>query len=184
MLIDKVISLRDHMHQDGVSFCFTGFMTEDVLSGIAQALKNKLELEDVDTNTARGVFSVAIEMSQNIIRYSAEHEKSAAEQREIDLRYGVLAVGQQGDHHFVVCGNLIHNDDVERLAASLRHIQALDKKGLRALYKQTLRDGPPQGSKGAGIGFVEIALRAIHGFEFDFQKSDDANFFFALKAVI
>ena len=64
------------------------------------------------------------------------------------------------------------------------HIQGLDKKALKALYKQTLRDGPPEGSKGAGIGFVEIALRATKGFEFEFQDSDDENVFFALKATI
>jgi len=184
MLIDKITSLRDHLRMDGVSFCFTGFMTEELLSGIAQSLKKKLELEKADVTTSRGVFSIVIEMSQNIIRYSAEHETSASENPAIDLRYGVMAVGQTDGNYFVSCGNLVRKEDAERLSENLSHIQGLDKKALKALYKQTLRDGPPKGSKGAGVGFVEIALRATQGFEFEIQDSDDANVFFALKAII
>jgi len=184
MLIDKVTALRDHMNEDGVSFCFTGFMTEEVLSGIAQALKKKLELEKVDINTAKGIFSIVIELSQNIIRYSAEHKSSQAEHHNIDLRYGVLAVGHDENHHYVVCGNIVHKEDSERLSNSLVHIKGLDKKELKDLYKKTLREGPPEGSKGAGVGFVEIAMRATQGFEFDFQDTDESNVFFALKATI
>ncbi|MBL6932220.1 MAG: hypothetical protein ISR45_04670 [Rhodospirillales bacterium] len=184
MLIDKVTALRDHMNEEGVSFCFTGFMTEEVLSGIAQALKKKLELEKVDINTAKGIFSIVIELSQNIIRYSAEHKTSSTEHNDIDLRYGVLAVGHDENHHYVVCGNMVQKEDSERLSNSLMHIKGLDRKELKALYKQTLREGPPKGSKGAGVGFVEIAMRATQGFEFDFRENDDANVFFALRATI
>ncbi len=184
MLIEQVTALRDHMNTDGVSFCFTGFMTEEVLSGIAQTLKKKLELDKVDINTARGIFSVVIEFSQNIIRYSAENKTSDSGQSSIDLRYGVLAIGQDENDHFVVCGNMIHKEDSQRLTDSLTHIKGLDRKELKALYKKTLREGPPENSKGAGVGFVEVALRATKGFEFDFQESDDSNVFFALKATI
>jgi len=155
-----------------------------VLSGIAQALKKKLEVEKADINTARGVFSIVIEASQNIIRYSAEHEIHDAEPQPIDLRYGVIAVGNDDNNYFVVCGNVVRKEDVERLSNSLAHIQGLEKKGLKALYKETLRKGPPDSSKGAGIGFVEIALRALQSFEYDFQESDDSNVFFAMRATI
>ena len=184
MLIENVIALRDHMNEEGVSFCFTGFMTEEVLSGIAEALKKKLEIEKININTARGIFSIVIELSQNIIRYSAEHKISTSERGNIDLRYGVLAVGHSENHHYVVCGNMVHKEDSERLSNSLQHIKGLDKKELKALYKETLRKGAPEGSKGAGVGFIEIALRATEGFEFDFQESDNSHVFFALKATI
>ena len=114
MLIEKITSLRDHLRSDGVSFCFTGFMTEELLSGIAQSLKKKLESEKADVTTSRGVFSIVIEMSQNIIRYSAEHETAVTKDTSIDLRYGVMAVGQADGNYFVSCGNLVRRVDAER----------------------------------------------------------------------
>lgn len=182
MLIENVTALRDQMNQDGISFCFTGFMTEDVLGGIALALKQNLVLENVDINTAKGVFSTVIELSQNIIRYSAEHKKISSDRDNIDLRYGVLAVGCEDQHYYVVCGNLISKEDAKRLSKNLTHIQGLDRKALKVMYKQILRGGTPEGSKGAGVGFVEIALRATNGFEFDLQDSGEDSVFFAVKA--
>lgn len=184
MLIEKMTALRDFMNGQGVMFCFTGFLSEEVLGGIAIALKKKLEQDRVSIRDARSVFSVVVELSQNIIRYSAEHSAIDQTPASEELRYGVLAVGQEQNHYYVSCGNLIANDDAKRLSESLNHIKGLDRQELKALYKTVLRQGPPEGSKGAGVGFIEIALRASQGFEFDLQPSAGKMTFFALKAII
>ena len=101
-----------------------------------------------------------------------------------DLRYGILTIGRLEDSFFVSCGNLIENQDVERLRAALSEVQSLDKEGLKALYKETLRGVTPEGSKGAGVGFIDIARRASNGFDFDFQSVDDKHSFFCLKAFV
>jgi hypothetical protein len=60
----------------------------------------------------------------------------------------------------------------------------LSKDELKALYKEQLRAEPEQGSKGAGLGFMEIARRASKPLEFDFTNIDSDHAFFALKATI
>lgn len=189
MLAEELASLRSHMQRDGIMFCFSGFMTEEILTGIGGALKKKLEIEDADRNTSKSLFSIFVELVQNVIRYSAEHDTLEVEEDSeghgiYDLRYGVLTVGWNDGKYFVSCGNLIEPADAARLSDGLAHIQGLDKEGLKTLYKETLRGGPPKGSKGAGVGFVEIARRATHGFEYDFQKVDQGRTFFALKAFL
>ena len=59
----------------------------------------------------------------------------------------------------------------------------MSKEELRALYKEQLRADPEEGSKGAGLGFMEIARRASKPIEFDFTDLGDYTFF-ALKATI
>ncbi len=44
----------------------------------------------------------------------------------------------------------------------------MSKDELKALYKEQLRAEPEEGSKGAGLGFMEIARRASKPIEFDF----------------
>lgn len=185
MLAKEMSDLRDYMHNKGIMFCFSGYMTEEILSGIGQALKKKLEIEETDRRTVKGMFSVFVELVQNVIRYSAEKEFLAETPELYDLRYGVLTVGHAEDApYYVACGNLIANKDVPRLEEGLNHIASLDKDGLRALYKETLKGDTPEGSKGAGVGFIEIARRADNGFEFDFQEVDGDHSFFSLKAFL
>ncbi len=125
-----------------------------------------------------------VEQVQNVIRYSAENESRDADSGEADLRYGVLTVGRSNDAFFVACGNKVRQQDVERLRQKLSEIQRLEKSEIRARYKETLRGGTPEGSKGAGVGFFEIARQASGGIEFDFAQIDESFSFFTLKAYI
>jgi hypothetical protein len=188
MLAKEMADLRDYMLGNGIIFCFSGFMNEDVLTGLSGALKKKLEVESTDRKTIKGMFSVFVEMVQNIIRYSAERADGplAAGQADIyDLRYGVLTVGRdRRNRFFVSCGNLISNKDASRLEKDLRHINSLDREALMTLYKKALRGPPPDGSRGAGVGFIEIARHVGHDFEYDISAIDDDHSFFSLKAFI
>jgi hypothetical protein len=184
ILADELSDLREYMHSNGVMFCFTGFMTEDVLTGVGSALKKKLEVEDVDRKSMKGLFSVFVELVQNVIRYSAEGAPSDEPSDMYDLRYGVVTVGRDQDRYFVACGNLISEEDEKRLSKDLAYIASLDSDGLKQVYKATLKGDAPEGSKGAGVGFIEIARRATYGFEFDFKKIKDGRSFFSLKAYL
>lgn len=184
MLAQETYKFRDYLQEKGIIFCYSGYITEGVLTGIGNALKRKLELEDADKKTLKGLFSIFVEQVQNVIRYSAEGEPKSADLSGKELRYGVLTVGMQDSNYFVTCGNLVRNGDVQRLSESLSHIQQLDKDGLKALYKETLRGETPEGSKGAGVGFIDIARRAENGFEFDFAKVDKDFSYFCCKAYV
>ena len=60
----------------------------------------------------------------------------------------------------------------------------MNKEQLRALYKEQLRADPEEGSKGAGLGLMEIARRASKPIEFDFADVDDEHAFFTLKISV
>ena len=68
-------------------------------------------------------------------------------------------------------------ENAEGLQQNLAELKAMDSKELRKAYKQRLRDGPPEGSKGAGLGFIEMARKADR-FEFDFVGSNELLFVF------
>ncbi len=184
MLAEEMYEFRGQLKERGIIFCYSGYMTEDVLAGIGSAIRRKLEIEEADRRTAKILFSVFVEQVQNVIRYSAEGEPPNVPPGDFDLRYGVLTVGIQDDMYFVACGNLVKNADVDPLGAALSHIKALSKEELKVLYREKLKDGPPEGSKGAGVGFIEIARRADNGFDFDFAPMNDEFSYFCLKAYI
>ncbi len=186
MLAGDLFDLHSILRQRQVMFAYSGYVTEPVLSGVGDAVKQKLALGDADTKTVRSVFAVFVEQMQNIIRYSAEKVPPDAAEREppVELRYGILTIGQEGDDYVVQAGNLVDPADVARIRTRLDEIRAMDRTRLKAFYKEQLKADPDADSKGAGVGFIEIARRASKPIEFDFKDFDGKYTFFALKARI
>ena len=189
MLAGQLMDLRSMLHAQGVIFAYSGYVTEPVLSGVGEALKQKLTIDDADTKTLRSVFAIFVEQMQNIIRYSAEKAHQALPPASDagalkEIRYGILTIGREGDDYVVCAGNLVQRPTSTRLKERLNKIRRMSKDELKALYKEQLRADPEQGSKGAGLGLMEIARRATQPIEFDFADVDDEHSFFALKATI
>ncbi|HHC24848.1 MAG TPA: hypothetical protein ENK58_05450 [Desulfobacterales bacterium] len=55
---------------------------------------------------------------------------------------------------------------------------------LRKYYKEQRRKKPDARSKGAGLGFIEVARKAGRPIAFDFRKADGDFYFFSIKTVI
>lgn len=182
MNAQELFRFRGELQEQGIVFCYSGFMTEQILTGIAQALKSKLAIDETDKKIAKGLFSILVEQVQNVIRYSAEYEPP--DDASSELRYGVLIVGKKDDKFHVTCGNLILNHDVQRLRNNLSEVQGMGKDELKAKYKETLKGDTPEGSKGAGVGFLDIARRARHGFNFDFHPVNDEHSYFSFIAYM
>jgi hypothetical protein len=193
MLANELFGFRSQLRRSGIMFAYCGYVTEPVLSGVGDALKQRLVFEETDTKTVRSVFAVFVEQMQNIIRYSAEKggqpssandETASMSEAASALRYGIVTIGRDADGFVVKAGNLVDKSDVDRLRARLEQIRSADKDALKAMYKETLKAEPEVGSKGAGVGFIEIARRASKPIAFDFAEVDDRFAFFALEAGI
>lgn len=188
MLGPDLFELRSILHKRGIIFAYSGYVTEPVLSGVGEALKRKLAIDDADTKTLRSVFAVFVEQMQNIIRYSAEKLSIDPPDGSVhplaEIRHGILTIGKEGTDYVVYSGNLVDREDVGRLRERLERIRGMNKDELRALHKEKLRSGPEKGSKGAGLGFMEIARRASKPIEFDFIDVDAKHAFFSFKATV
>lgn len=189
MLARQLMDTRAVLHRQGVIFAYSGYVTEPVLSGVGEALKQKLTIDDADTKTLRSVFAIFVEQMPNIIRYSAEKARPAPPpvpdaNALMEISYGILTIGKEDNEYVVCAGNLVARSDVERLRTKLGRIRSMSKEELKATYKEQLRAEPEPGSKGAGLGFMEIARRASKPIEFDFADVDETYAFFALKASI
>ena len=126
-----LFDLRATLQRQGIIFAFSGYMTEAMLGGVGEAIKQKLTIDDADSKTLRSVFAVFVEQMQNIIRYSAElaAQPSATDKPSLEIRYGILTIAQQGSEYIVQAGNLVAQKDVERLRARLSRIRDIEQGG-------------------------------------------------------
>jgi hypothetical protein len=183
------LGFRKELEDRGIVFSYSGYLNEDILSGIGNALRSKMTIDRTEEKISRAVFSAFVEQVQNVIRYSAETSSQAssgevAGEEAVVLPYGVVAIGEYPDgQHFVTCCNMVLSSDTKKLSEQLESIRGLDRKELGALMRQQLRDGPPEGSKGAGVGFIAIAREAHGNWEYDIVENAKEGFdFFSFEA--
>jgi hypothetical protein len=171
------------LSQKGIMFCFSGPISQDVIEGIGGTLRHTMELEDADLNITQKVFSIFVEQMQNVVSYSADRVVRE-DLQDGDIRIGVIIIGQENDHFYVLCGNRIERQNVESLRSQLQMLRDLNKEDLKKLYRDR-RKSPPHGqSKGAGLGFIDMARKATYPIQFDFSPVDEDFDFFTIKAVI
>ena len=103
---------------------------------------------------------------------------------ENSTRNGIVTIGNSPEGITVQCGNLIFNKDVARMRERVSLIEGQDKDELKKLYKKQMMEGPEEGSKGASLGFLEMARRAGHPLEFSFEEVSDEYTFFCINAII
>lgn len=201
---DSYLRFRKELDDRGIVFSYSGYLNEAILTGIGNALRTKMELDHTDAKVQRSVFSSFVEQVQNVIRYSAEKippeelqaqeaadsgdaaatQEAAEAEEQKALSYGLVTVGEYANGpRFVTCCNMVHAKDTEKLKAQLDSIRGLDRKELGAMMRQQLKDGPPEGSKGAGVGFIQMAREANGNWEYDIVKGATEGFdFFCFEA--
>jgi hypothetical protein len=156
------VGLHTFMQNRKTLFCYSGPMTEDLLTTIANPVRHQLSDKETEEAVANRVF---IEQAQNIIRYSHQKTKSTGDS------VGTIAISLDDDCFLIEAVNVVSESKRDVLEATLVDLSVKDQKELRKLYRQRLKDGPPEDSAGAGLGFIEMARR-VKKFEFDFQAHE------------
>ncbi|MBF0583490.1 MAG: hypothetical protein HQL80_04555 [Magnetococcales bacterium] len=167
--------------EDGVLFCLRGPMSQEVIEMLEDVLINRVEQERSDHSKTLRVFTIFVEQVQNIIRYSGK--KVPIPTGEGEQGVGMVLVGYKDDHFVVSCGNLIKTVDRPQLEQQLQRIQGMDKAALRAYFKERGRSGPMPGSRGAGLGLIEMA-RHSSDFSFSFSPWDDLLTLFSIQVIV
>lgn len=173
----------NNMKKERVIFCYSGPISHSTIEGIGSTLRLDLKIEEADMNTSQKIFSVFIEQMQNILNYSEEKIVND-KQLEKELRVGVLVIGQVDDKFYVYCGNKIYNKDIDKIKGMIDEISGLSKEELKVLYKKRRKGEPAEGSKGAGLGLIEMARKSGRPIEYSFKKLNDEFSFFSIKVLV
>ncbi len=180
MFSSSLSSLRDFFNGQRILICFNGPISRTLIGEIGVALKDHIESTQSSQSAAMDVFSVYIEMSQNIRHYA-----TAKSYGDKDASATVVIAEVEGGHYAVSAGNIIDLADGEALLARIENLAHLDKAELKSLYKQQLRQ-PRQAdrSTGAGLGLIEIARKSSQPLEANLGEADQGKAFFSLRAII
>lgn len=173
-------SLRDFFTDERILICFNGPTSRTLIGEIGAALKEHIESTRDCMSSAMDVFSVYIEMSQNIRHYT-----SSRAYNDQDATATVVIAESGADRYVVSAGNLIEVGDGHRLMERVQALAGLDKIELKTLYKEQLRKPREDGAvTGAGLGLIDIARKASQPLQASLDELGGGKAFFTLRATI
>jgi hypothetical protein len=197
----NILEYNKMLTDNNISIIYSGPLWAEGIDGMAEFLQRRLDMDDMPLNASQAVFSVFIEQMNNMLMYSAEKEKQEhpetgtgetpiketliKETSSKETSRGVFVLGIHDKSYYIQTGNVIKDSNIKILKSRIDHLNTLDKKELRNLYKEQIRsenDNPE--SRGAGIGLTEIARRASSKIEYEIVPYGDGLSYFTMYVTI
>lgn len=177
----NICDVQKLVEDDGIIFLsYGGFLSQTLISGMTEALEKEALSNDISMGISSNIFTVFIEMSQNMMNYSKSQEINS---REITPG-GLIIVSRDFEgHYYIDSQNIVSVDDKNKMEVKLKDITHLNKEDIRQKYKELRRSGNDTHEKGGGLGFYEIAKRS-DDIEYSFENINKDKFYFHMKTKI
>src|SRR5690606_32644745 len=132
-----MLDIQRSLQMQGILISFSGRLSQALIVEYGEAVKKYLEIEDKPQNEIFNIFSIFIEQTQNINNYCAK--KSGSAYSETIAQSSIVTIGKTDDKSYVCSGNIIEKQDQEVLTSYIETIIHMDKKELKAKYKEKLK---------------------------------------------
>ena len=188
--------LKNQIKQAGLLFCYSGPISQGIIEEVGDTIKSRIIVESSNTTLALKIFSIFIEQSQNIVKYSSDSEMDDAAEKN-RLKDSIIILGRKEGKYFIGFGNLIENtrkdqlkellkqrDEIKLKNQELDNIRKMDKTALKIYYKEQMRRNIDLDSTSMGMGLIEIARNASEPLEYDIRKVNREYSFFSLQVSV
>lgn len=134
---------------------YEGEVNQLIIKAFASNMEQDLIAAEESSKVIRRVYHVIVESLQNMSRHADSwHDGGKAEKSR-----GMIIFNKSDEGYTITTGNLINKAKVEDTLLRLDQVNALDKDGLKALYKERIRDGHISERGGAGLGFIDMVKK-------------------------
>jgi hypothetical protein len=174
-----IYDLHRTMMSQKLILVYQGDFTQETTKSILAMAERNIDSSGEESNIKRKVFNVMVESLQNIVKHSDELVDGQTRSHA-----AIFLIGREANRYTIMSGNPIRKANVEKLQGSLEKINALDKEGLKELYKEIIKNTTISEKGGAGLGFVDMARKSGGKLEFEFPEMSADYAFFCLKVNV
>lgn len=180
MTLPDVFQLRQTFMQQQIMLCFNGPFTATLIDEIGKALRKHMQSLDESESAVSDVFSVYIEMTQNIRSYNGRVPLAGTAATST-----IIVCRSDEGRYAVSAGNVVRREDGLRLQQRVNELSRLDKGELKTLFKSQLRLPREElAGNSAGLGLIDMARKASVPLACDLRDSDGDFSFFCLHVVL
>ncbi len=163
---------------NNVYMVWSNHITPDVGKEMLSFTETKLKEDEVDSGTKRKVFSILVEILENIAKYSPG--------KSSEKKYGmpVAVIKMEGESFYVTTGNLIRNSKIKNLKSKLDHVNSFDRDGLKEYYREQLAKQKSGTDSTGNMGLIDIARKSGNKLEYAFDRVNNLYSYYILKVKV
>jgi hypothetical protein len=171
-------NLERLMSENNIYLIWTGHISQDIGKEVLSFTETKLAEEDIESNLRKRVFSILVEILQNVSRYSPG--------KEAEVKYGmpVAIIRLEDNVYTLTTGNLILNSNVEHLKQKIDIINKYDKNGLKEFYRTSLSGQQFNTDSTGNMGLIDMARKSGSKLEYQFDKLNDLYSYYILTVKV
>jgi Family of unknown function (DUF6272) len=173
-----VFQLERIMAENNIYLIWSGHISTDVEKEVLSFTETKLVEEDVELNLRRRVFSILVEILENVAKYSPG--------KEAEEQFGmpVAMIRMENEVYSLTTGNLIQNKDVEHLKGKLDIINEYDKVGLKELFRKSLSGQTISSESTGNMGLIDMARKSGSKLVYQFEQINDLYSYYTLNVKV
>ncbi len=177
----NILSVKKIVEENGIIFLmYGGFLSQTLITGMTEALEKEVQSSELNAGVASNIFTIFIELSQNMMNYSITKYKDHG----LDKSEALIVIGKDSDNFYYISSqNVVDKKGMEVINSRLDDIISLNKEEIKNRYRELRKSGKHSHNKGGGIGFYEIAKRC-NGFEYEFLPIDEDRYYFQFKVIV
>jgi hypothetical protein len=173
-----VAQLERLMAENNVYLIWSGHITPDVGNEVLSFTETKLSEEDIDSSQKKRVFSILVEILENVAKYSPG--------KDPEEKFGmpIAMIRMTGKVYTLTTGNLILNSSVEHLKETLDSINSLDKAGLKELFRKSLYEQSDLDDSTGNMGLIDMARKSGSKLGYQFEKINEDYSYYMLSIKV
>jgi hypothetical protein len=174
----SISHLEKIMSENNVYLIWCGHISTDVEKEVLTFTETKLVEEDVELNLRRRVFSILVEILENVSKYSPGKEAEA----EFGMPMAMIRL--EDDTYSLTTGNLIQNKDIDHLKEKIDTINQQDKVGLKELFRTSISGQTVKSDSTGNMGLIDMARKSGSKLEYQFEQINELYSYFMLNVKV
>jgi hypothetical protein len=175
---ENMVQLERLMAENNIYLLWSGHLTTEVGKEVLSFTETKLVEDDIESNQKRRVFSILVEIIENVAKYSPG--------REPEEKFGmpVAMIRFEKKNYIITTGNLVRNEKVDQLKETIEKINKYDKAGLKELFRKSLSEQNSLSDSTGNMGFIDMARKSGAKLIYEFEKINESFSYYMLTVKV
>ncbi len=174
----SVAMLEKLMADNSVYLIWSGHISPDIGKEVLSFTETRLSEDDIEWKQRKRVFSILVEMLENVAKYSPGIEQ------EEKLGMPVAMIRLKGKVYSLTTGNLVLNSSVTGLREKLDEINRCDREELKELLRQSILAQSATSDSTGNMGLIDMARRSGSKLVYQFDRVDNQYSYYTLTVRV
>ncbi|MBW6501023.1 MAG: SiaB family protein kinase [Bacteroidales bacterium] len=170
--------LEKLMSENNVYLIWSGHISPEVAREVLTFTETKLSEEDIEAKVRRRVFSILVEILENVAKYGPD--------RKEEEKFGMpVAIIRFDDGLFLLStGNLVLNNGIDDLRQKLDTVNEHNNTELKDLFIKSLIQQDISTDSTGDMGLIDVARKSGEMLEYQFEYVNEDYSYFTLTVKV